>query len=100
MTQDRRSEERKNIELPVRWDGPTGTYEARLQDISLWGCFVNTSERVELKELLTVEIRLPTAKWLSLRGEVTSYKPGNGFGILFSFLTDEEEEALKDLLAS
>jgi hypothetical protein len=99
MIQDRRSEERKNMSLPVRWEGLTGTYEAQLQDISLWGCFVNTSEPVELKEILSLEIRLPSAQWLLLRGEVTSRKPGNGFGLLFSFLTDEEEEALRNLLA-
>jgi hypothetical protein len=46
-----------------------------------------------------VEIRLPSGEWLPLRGEVTSYQTGIGFGIVFSFLTDDEEQALRETLA-
>lgn len=99
MRENRRSEERISINLPVRWDGMSGTHEARLEDISLGGCFVNTTGRVELNEVVSLEIRLPSGEWLPLRGEVTSYQPGIGFGLVFSFLTEEEEEALKDLVS-
>jgi hypothetical protein len=76
----------------------SGTHEARLEDISLGGCFVNTTGRVEPSQVISLEIRLPTGQWLPLRGEVTSQQPGIGFGLVFSFLTEEEEEALKDLM--
>ena len=74
-----------------------GTHEARLEDISLGGCFVNSSGRVELNEVISLEVRLPTGEWLPLRGEVTSCQPGIGFGLLFSFLTEDEEDALRTL---
>jgi len=99
MTDDRRTEERVNINLPVKWDGMSGTHEARLEDLSLGGCFVNTTGRVELEELVGLVVRLPSGEWLALRGEVTSYQPGIGFGLVFSFLTEDEEEALKDLVS-
>jgi hypothetical protein len=99
MTDDRRSEERVEINLAARWDGMAGSHEARLEDISLGGCFVNTQGRVEKDEVVSLEVRLPSGEWLALRGEVTSHQPGIGFGLLFSFPTEDEEDALKDLLA-
>lgn len=98
MPDDRRQDRRVTISLPVRWDGMGGTHEARLEDISMGGCFVNTTGRVEIDEVVSLEIRLPSGEWLGLRGEVTSYQPGIGFGLLFSFLTEDEEEALRELV--
>lgn len=76
-----------------------GTHGARLEDISMGGCFVNTNGRVEVDEVVSLEIRLPSGEWLGLRGEVTSYQPGIGFGLLFSFLTEDEEDALRELIS-
>ena len=74
-------------------------HEAHLDDISLGGCFVNTRGRVDTGELISIEVRLPSGEWLALRGEVTSYQPGIGFGLSFTFLTGEEEEQLRDLMS-
>ena len=97
MTQDRRSEKRINTNLPTKWVGLSGVYEARLEDISLGGCFVNTAGAVEIRELISLEIQLPSGEWIPLRGEVTYCQPGIGFGLLFNFLNDEEERALREL---
>ncbi len=48
MTQNRRTDERKSLNLDARWDGLSGQHEARISDIGLGGCFVNTVTRVEL----------------------------------------------------
>ncbi len=98
MTEERRSDERISLNLPVRWDGMAGSGEARLEDLSLGGCFVNTGGRVDLGELVGLEIKLPSGEPLLLRGEVTSYQAGIGFGVVFPFLTDEEEQALRELI--
>jgi len=45
-----------------------------------------------------VEIKLPSGEWLQLRGEVTSFQLGFGFGLEFSFLTEDEEQALREFL--
>lgn len=99
MSDERRSDERISINLPARWDGLSGTNEARIEDLSLGGCFVNTGGRVDAGELVGLEIQLPSGEWLQLRGEVTSYQAGIGFGVVFPFLTDEEEQALRELIA-
>ncbi len=98
MTEERRSDERVSMKLPARWDGLSGTSEARLDDLSLGGCFVNTRGRVDVGELVSLEIQLPSGEWLLLRGEVTSYQPGVGFGVVFPFLTDDEQQALRELV--
>ena len=98
MTEERRSDERVSINLPARWDGLAGRHEARIEDLSLGGCFVNTHGRVDTGEVVSLEIKLPSGEWLPLRGEVVSYQQGIGFGVLFSFLTDEEEQALRDVV--
>ncbi len=98
MTDERRQEDRVQISLPVRWDGLSGTYEARIEDLSLGGCFVNTRGRVDTGEVIVLEIKLPSGEWLPLRGEVASYQNGIGFGLLFTFLTEDEEYALREIL--
>jgi hypothetical protein len=98
MSDERRSDERVSINLPARWDGLSGTSEARIEDLSLGGCFVNATSHVEVGELVGLEIQLPAGDWLQLRGEVTSYQVGIGFGLVFPFLTDEEEQALRELV--
>ncbi len=99
MTKDRRTDERISTNLPARWNGISGTHEGRIEDLSLGGCFVNTGGRVDVGEVVGVEIKLPSGEWLELRGEVASYQIGIGFGVLFSFLTDDEEQALREIIA-
>ena len=99
MNKNRRSDERVSINLPARWDGLAGRNEARIEDLSMGGCFVNTAGRVDIGEIVGIEIKLPSGEWLPLRGEVASYIGGTGFGVLFTFLTDDEEQALRELIA-
>ena len=98
MSEDRRKDERVSLNLPARWDGLSGDHEARLEDLSLGGCFINTGGMVDVGELVIVEFRLPSGEWLRLRGEVTSQQPGIGFGLLFTSLTAEDEYALRSLI--
>ena len=98
MTDNRRTDERVSTNLSVRWEGLSGKHEARLEDVSLGGCFVNTAGRVDPGEIVVFEIKLPSGDWLTLRGEVVSFQQGIGFGVVFSFLTDDEEQALRELI--
>ena len=98
MTDDRRSDERVTTNLSAKWGGLDGDHEGRIEDLSLGGCFVNTVGRVDVGEIVGVEIKLPSGEWLQLRGEVTAYQLGIGFGLMFSFLTEDEEAALREFL--
>jgi hypothetical protein len=98
MNEDRRDDERVVTNMPARWDGLSGAHEARIEDLSMGGCFINSPGRVEIGEIVVLEMKMPSGEWLQLRGEVTSYQLGIGFGLLFSFLTDDEEYALRQLV--
>ena len=98
MIKNRRSDERVSINLQARWDGLSGNNEARIEDLSMGGCFVNTRGCVDVGEIVGIEIKLPSGQWLQLRGEVATYMAGTGFGVLFTFLTEEEEQSLRELI--
>ncbi|HEX8846400.1 MAG TPA: PilZ domain-containing protein [Pyrinomonadaceae bacterium] len=100
MIEERREEERKSITLEVRWEGGSGVHSARVSDISMGGCYLDTLGQVEVGEIVTMEIKLPTGEWLPLRGSVAFHHPGLGFSVCFTFLTDEEQYQLAQLINS
>ena len=93
MTQEKRSNLRAPVSLSVRWDGASGLHESRVEDIGLGGCFVNTSALVQLGEPVSLHIKLPTGKWMPVRGKIASYQPGIGFGVVFKPLTASDRAA-------
>jgi len=100
MGQERRSSKRKRILLEAKWESMSRTHEARVDDVSLGGCFVNTFGHVEHGEEINLQIQLPSGEWLPLQGRVASYQPGVGFGIAFSSLSEEDQAILADLIAT
>ena len=97
---ERRNNERKKVLLEARWESMSRRHEARVDDVSLGGCFVNTFGHVELDEPVELQILLPSGEWLALKGTVVSYQPGVGFGMSFKFSGGGEERAVKELIAS
>ena len=100
MGEERRSNRRKRILLEAKWESMSRTHEARVDDVSLGGCFVNTFGHVEPDEEVGLQIELPSGKWLRLQGRVASYQPGVGFGIAFTSLSKQEAAVLKELIAT
>jgi hypothetical protein len=100
MHEERRANTRKRVLLEAKWESMSRRHEARVDDISLGGCFVNTYGKVELQEEVDLEIETPSGEWLPLRGHVASYQPGVGFGLAFDSLTEGETAALKELIRS
>ena len=100
MPNERRTNERKRILLEAKWECMSRRHEARVDDVSLGGCFVNTYGKVEPNEHVNLEILLPSGEWLPLRGYVASYQPGVGFGLSFTSLTEAEIATLKQLISS
>ena len=98
MSNERRTDDRVTTSLPARWEGMIDSEEPRIDDISLGGCFVNTRARVEMDEVVNLEVRFPSGEWLPLPGKVISYQPGIGFGLSFTSLTDREIDALQQLV--
>lgn len=100
MSGERRVNERKRVLLEAKWESMSRSHEARVDDVSLGGCFVNTFGRVEPDESVNLQIQLPSGEWLPLQGYVASYQPGVGFGMAFDPLSEEETAILKELMAT
>lgn len=100
MSNERRSSQRKRLLLEAKWESMSRTHEARVDDVSLSGCFVNTYGRVESNEEIDLQIELPSGEWLSLSGRVASYQPGVGFGMAFTSLSKEKLAKLEEMIAT
>src|SRR5215207_5153584 len=96
MTDERRDVERIPLSLDARWEGVS--HSARVSDISVDGCYVDTiATHFAVGDIVSIEIRLPSGQWLPLRGEVTHTTPNVGFGLCFTFLTEDEQRQIRQL---
>jgi hypothetical protein len=100
MSGERRSNVRKKILLEAKWESMSRAHEARVDDVSLGGCFVNTYGHVELNEAINLQLLLPTGEWVPLQGQVATYQPGVGFGMSFGALSGTQRTALNKLISS
>lgn len=98
MTDEKRASERVPVNLTTRWHGASGTYNGRVEDLSVTGCFVNTKGAVDQGEIVSLLIQLPSGRWLPMRGKVAFYQQLTGFSLSFSILDDKERETLNELV--
>lgn len=98
MESERRGEKRFPLPLEVRWESLSGKYAARISDLSLSGCYIESLAKVEVGEELHFEIQLPAGFWMPLRGAVVYHHPNLGFGLHFVRLTMMERNMLARVL--
>jgi hypothetical protein len=100
MPGERRRNHRQKVLLEARWESLSKKHEARVDDVSLSGCFVNTYAPVAVGEPVELKIRRRSGQWIALRGHVATFQLGVGFGIAFSQLSEESQKALRELIAT
>src|SRR2546423_1028222 len=98
LADERRGDERVRFPLEVRWEGLSSGHTARVYDISLSGCYIETFGEVRTGEVLRFEIQSPTGRWLPFEGRVVHRQPYMGFGVRLFNLTDARCDALLRLL--
>jgi hypothetical protein len=95
---DKRRDERVSLPLEARCEGLSGKYTARLSDVSIGGCYVETLALVAVGERIRFEIQLPTGRWLPLHGEVVYHQQNLGFGVRFTELSELDREMLAHII--
>jgi c-di-GMP-binding flagellar brake protein YcgR len=95
---ERRRDERIALPLEAHYEALSGKYVARLSDVSLGGCYVESLAQVSVGETIRFEIQLPTGRWLPLQGEVVYHHPHLGFGVRFTDLSELEREMLASII--
>ena len=98
MEIERRSAPRVRVKLPARWEGVLSRENATITDLSRNGCFVLTGGKVELKELVWLEIQLPDTQPLHFWAEVVNESSEIGFALKFNSSSPEDEAALAKFL--
>ena len=99
MENDNRRNERVAVALETILEWSSGKREARISDLSLDGCFVDSMVSPPVSEVVILKVRMPTGEWLKLCGEVVYVYPGIGFGVLFTLISDEERLLLEKIIS-
>jgi hypothetical protein len=95
---DTRKHDRVLLPLEARWEGLSGRHTARISDLSLGGCYIETLGQVTIGEEISFDIQLPTQNWMPLRGKVIYHFPNMGFGVQFLDLSELESNVLENLI--
>jgi len=98
MEKERRSAPRVRVNLPARWEGVASRENATVTDLSRNGCFVLSGGKVEVKELVCLEIRLGEQQTVTFWAEVVNEAPEIGFAVRFNSSSPEDEAALAKYL--
>jgi hypothetical protein len=95
---ERRSFPRVRVNLPARWEGVLSREKATVTDLSRSGCFVLTGGKVDVKELVWLEIQLTETQAVHFWAEVVDQASEIGFALKFNSSTTEDEAALATFL--
>jgi hypothetical protein len=94
MEKDRRSAPRVRVKLVARWEGVLSRENATVTDLSRNGCFVLTGGKVDVRELVWLEIQLTDAQKVNFWAEVVDQASEIGFALKFNSSSEEDEDAL------
>ena len=86
--------------MQARWEGAVARENATVTDLSRNGCFVLTGGKVEVKELVWLEIHLPNLQTVNFWAEVVNEASEIGFAVKFNSSSPEDGAALAKYLES
>jgi hypothetical protein len=98
MEHERRSAPRARVKLQARWEGALSRENATVTDISRSGCFVLTGGKVDMKELVWLEIHLTEQQVVNFWAEVVDQASEIGFALKFNSSSPEDESTLAKYL--
>ena len=89
---------RLHVPLEIVVESSSGNREARISDLSMGGCFIESILSVTDGEMTGFEIRLSPNESMQVNGKIVYSMPGIGFGIRFDELTEEQKFHLEHLI--
>ena len=98
MEKERRSAPRARVKLQARWEGVLSRENATVTDLSRSGCFVLSGGKVEVKELVWLEIHLTDQQTVNFWAEVVDSASEIGFALKFNSSSPEDETTLANYL--
>lgn len=95
-----RQRERVPVSLEIILEWVSGKREARISDLSMSGCFVDTIAAVQAGETISFKLNTPTGEWAELSGKVVYHLPGFGFGLRFEGLSEAQQILLEQIISA
>ena len=92
--------EQVNVSLDVVWQGAAGKIDARISEISVDGCFIESMGQEILGETIIFSVQLPGGIWVKLAGEIIRKEPETGFEVRFTNRTEENRQLLSQVIAA
>lgn len=86
-----REKDRIQIPIGIIMESSSGKREARISDLSMSGCFIDSIANVREGEIIRFKLSLAQGDTENLSGEVAYILEGIGFGIKFTGLSDEQQ---------
>lgn len=93
-----RKHARTAVSLNIILEWSSGKREARLSDISLSGCFIDSLTPINKGELVSFKIKISDKELLNFNGEIVYVFPGVGFGVRFISLSENDQAILEHLI--
>jgi len=88
------------VSLDVVWEGNAGKYDARMGEIGMAGCFIDSMGQETMGETIKFRVHLPSGIWVSLEGEVVYQEYPIGFEVRFTNLIPENKRLLIEVVAA
>jgi hypothetical protein len=95
-----RQHERTQYFTEISLESASGKRPARISDVSLGGCFVDTLTNVCQGEEVHLSGDVDGGGHLDIRGTVAYVMNGFGFGVAFTKFDNGSEETIKKLVAA
>lgn len=92
--------EQVSVSLEVVWHGTAGKYDARMSEVSLEGCFIDSMGQEVLGETINFKVHLPSGPWVTLEGEVIYREYPICFEVRFTDLIEENRKLLLQVIAA
>jgi len=87
------------VSFDVVWQGSAGKQDARMSEISMEGCFIDSiTQGRTLGDLVEFKVHLPSGPWVSLQGELVNEDYPIGFGLRFQGLNDDDKRMLAEVV--
>ncbi|OLE55693.1 MAG: hypothetical protein AUG51_01800 [Acidobacteria bacterium 13_1_20CM_3_53_8] len=100
MVEEKRQSDRVEVDtaIYILWgESEDDLHSGKVTNLGERGCFIQTRTEMGRGRTVFVRLRLPTERWLLLKGEVIHVVRRVGFGVEFERL-DEEDEGMLRLL--
>jgi CheY-like chemotaxis protein len=100
MTDIPKKKDEVTVSLEVVWQGIAGKYDARMSEISMDNCFIDSMGQETMGETVSFKVRLPSGVWASLQGKVIYQEYPIGFQLQFTNLTEADRRILAQVIAA